>query len=73
MYIAPPLYFLRKDAAIHYYRHWEDADDIVKYKMSIGELLIGKPTIKSGERLVVVEGRYAIVEERANGTAKRNG
>ena len=34
----PPLHFVSKDAAIKYFSHWEDADDIVDHKLSIGEL-----------------------------------
>ena len=64
MSIIGTSYFVSKKAAIHYYSHWEDADDIVDYKLSIGELFIGEPPIKPGERLVVIDsGRYAIVTE----------
>jgi hypothetical protein len=57
------LYFVSKDAAIRYFNHWEDADDIVEHKMSIGELFIGKPELKPGERLTVIEGRYTVVRK----------
>jgi len=57
-------YFVSKNAAIRYWSHWEDAEDIVEHKLSIGELFIGEPPLKPGERLVVIDsGRYAIVTE----------
>jgi hypothetical protein len=54
--------FVSKAAAVRYYRDYGfDAADVDR-KIAEGEIHIGKPTLKPGDRLVVVYNgtRYAI-------------
>ncbi len=57
-------YFVSKSAAVRYYRDYEgsDAARAVERKLREGEIHIGKPTLKAGERLTTLDGgkRYAI-------------
>jgi hypothetical protein len=60
-------HFVSLDAAIRYYSDY-DYDDVkgaVARKIAEGEISIGKPDLKPGERLTLVdEGkRYAIVQK----------
>lgn len=62
-------YFVSKNAAVLYYMpyegsDWNDALTAVENKLDAGEIHIGKPELKEGQRLVVIdEGtRYAIEE-----------
>lgn len=59
-------HFVSRAAAIRYYRDYEgsDAPAAVARKVREGEIHIGKPRLKAGERLTTVDGgkRYAITE-----------
>ena len=57
-------YFVSEMAAVRYYAHYRFTDIIaaVQRKIRDGEIHIGQPRIKPGERLITVDGglRYAI-------------
>lgn len=57
-------YFVSEKAAIRYYRPYgyRNAAETVRRKLAEGEIHIGKPQLKAGERLVIVDNgtRYAI-------------
>lgn len=57
-------YFTSRSAAIRYYSYEEDPTAAVARKIREGQIRIGKPPIKSGQRLTTVDGgaRYAITE-----------
>lgn len=59
-------YFISRRAAEKYYKDY-DYDDVksaVDRKLSDGEIHIGKPDIKAGERLEINnEGRYVILTD----------
>jgi hypothetical protein len=54
--------FVNEDAAVRYYRDQNFTREDVRRKASEGEISFGKPTLKDGERLIVVDNgtRYAI-------------
>lgn len=64
-------YFTSRLAAIRYYRDYEDsvqaAVDAVTRKVAEGQIHIGKPTLKTGETLSVIDSgaRYAITAPAA--------
>jgi hypothetical protein len=57
-------YFLSFAAAVRYYRdyHGNDACIVVPQKLRDGEIHIGRPILKPGQRLVLIDNgtRYAI-------------
>jgi hypothetical protein len=56
-------YFTSTPAAFRYYkRHGGFSKDIVERKFACGEIHIGKPPLKAGQRLVLIDKgiRYAI-------------
>lgn len=55
-------HFVDRKAAIEYYRVYEDdfAEETVDHKIRKGEIVIGKPKLSPGHKLVVNEGRYFI-------------
>lgn len=57
-------YFVSHEAARRYYRATHPHDDTVNRKLAEGEIHIGKPPLKDGQRLSVIpdEGRYQIEE-----------
>jgi len=61
-------HFVSKAAAIRYYRDYEgsDAKQVVEQKIREGQIHIGRPHLKPGETLSVVDGgkRYAISNPR---------
>ena len=58
-------YFVSLAAAVAYYAdyHFEDAAVTVECKLKAGEIRIGEPRIKPGERLVKIDSgrRWAII------------
>ena len=62
-------HFVSYAAAVSYYRVYEasfpEARRAVNRKLADGEIRLGKPETKAGERLVTIDGgrRYAIEEE----------
>lgn len=63
-------HFVTKRRAISYYRDYEGdttaAREAVYRKLSAGEIFIGPPKLKPGEKLVVIdEGRRYAVEDAA--------
>lgn len=62
-------HFVSRSHAIHYYHAYEatysDAVIAVSNKLAAGEIHIGKPVLKAGERLITIDGgdRYAIESE----------
>jgi len=62
-------HFVSHAAAVRYYRDYEgaDASRAVQRKLAAGEIHIGKPRLKPGERLHVIDSgtRYAIEEAPA--------
>jgi len=61
-------YFVSVDAAIRYYKDTEgrSAAHAVDRKIREGQIHIGKPTLKAGQTLLVIDGgtRYAISEKQ---------
>lgn len=59
-------YFITKSAAIRYYRPYgyDDPKAAVERKLREGEIHIGRPPLKAGQRAQIIsgEGRYEIVE-----------
>ncbi len=59
-------YFTSRSAAIRYYKDYgyDDVKAAVARKIREGEIHIGKPPLKAGQRLTTVDGgkRYAITE-----------
>ena len=57
-------HFVSRDAAIRYYQPYEYpiTAEAVDDKLARGEIHIGKPDLKPGERLTLIDGgtRYAI-------------
>jgi hypothetical protein len=55
-------YFVSFKSAVRYYRGYGFAEPDVKRKLDLGEFHIGKPEIKDGERLVLLDdgARYGI-------------
>jgi len=57
-------YFVSKTKAIRYYRDYEgeQAKRAVERKIEAGEIHIGKPDLKPGQRLSIIDSgtRYAI-------------
>jgi hypothetical protein len=56
-------YFVSKQAAIRYYQpaEYPVAAEAVEDKLARGEIHIGKPDLKPGQRLTIIDGgRYAI-------------
>jgi hypothetical protein len=57
-------YFVSTELAAQYYRDYDGLDgyETVRNKLDDGEIHIGKPPIKSGERIVIIDNgtRYAI-------------
>jgi len=68
-------YFFSRAAAIRYYKdyHYDDTAAAVDRKLREGEIHIGKPPLKAGERLIMLDGgkRYGIVENPMKRKAKR--
>jgi hypothetical protein len=65
-------YFVSRGAAERYYRDYEDdAKRAVARKVAAGEIHIGKPPLKAGQRLTTTDGgkRYMIIE---GNTRQRN-
>lgn len=62
-------YFVSIDKAAMYYRDYEGADGYaaVRRKLREGSIHIGKPGVKPGERLIVIDNgtRYAIEDGRS--------
>jgi len=58
-------YFVSLTAANRYYGPYGFAPADVRAKVTIGEIKIGKPEVKPGERLVLIDQltRYAIEDE----------
>ncbi len=60
-------YFVSRAAAIRYYRDYgyDNVADAVARKLREGEIHIGKPPLKAGQRLGVTDGgkRYEIIEQ----------
>lgn len=59
-------YFVSKTCANRYYqRHGGFSPQAVTRKIQRGEIHIGKPTLKPGERLELIDNncRYAIIDE----------
>lgn len=61
-------YFTSRRAAERYYSGpvWDDPKDVVTRKLAEGEIHIGKPPLKPGQRLSVIpsEGRYQIEDSK---------
>ena len=68
MTIVGTSYFVSIDRAAMYYRdyHFKDGFATVRRKLNDGEIHIGKPPLKEGERLIVIDNgtRYAIESAR---------
>jgi hypothetical protein len=62
--ITGTCYFVTREAAIRYYQPYEYpiAAEAVADKLARGEIFIGKPDLKPGQRLTTIDGgaRYAI-------------
>lgn len=72
MLIVGTAYFVSKSKAARYYRDYEGDDGYaaVNRKLDTGEIHIGKPPMKTGDTLIVLDGgtRYGIIE--ANNTER---
>lgn len=63
-------YFVSFNAAVRYYRPYEPGADLatsqhqVTHKVAAGEIHIGKPPIKPGQKLTIIDDgtRYAITD-----------
>lgn len=58
-------HFVSYDKALEYYQYlavFDDVRDLVDHKLDDGEIHIGKPLVKSGETLVIIDDgtRYAV-------------
>lgn len=63
MTITGTSHFVSREAAIRYYTPYEYpiAAEAVDAKIAGDEIHIGKPALKAGERLLIIDGgRYAI-------------
>jgi len=69
MTITGTSYFVNRDAAIAYYKpyHFDSVLAAVARKLADGEIHIGKPPLKKGQRITVIDDglRYAIEESPA--------
>lgn len=57
-------YFVSREAAIKYYREYErDPARAVETKLSEGSIQIGKPALRAGETLTIIDDgtRYAVI------------
>ena len=58
-------YFVNHEAAVKYYGAYElDAAKAVETKLKEGSIAIGKPMLRSGQTLIVIDGgtRYAVCD-----------
>ena len=63
MIITGTSYFVSMAKAIRYYALYEDdAEAVTKRKLEAGEIHIGKPPMKKGDKLTIIDNgaRYAI-------------
>jgi hypothetical protein len=64
-------HFTSRSAAVRYYKGYgyDDVKAAVAAKIKDGEIHIGKPPLKAGQRLTTVDGgkRYAITEANPGG------
>lgn len=61
-------YFVSREAAIKYYREYEhDPARAVAIKLSEGSIQIGKPILRAGQTLVIIDDgtRYAVEESQS--------
>lgn len=67
-------YFVSLAAAVRYYRDYGYDKRGVQRKIAEGEIHVGKPPLKSGDRLSVIDGgtRYQITEGERNRGRRRN-
>ena len=60
-------HFVNRSAAIQYYKAYEGkyAEEAVARKIDGGEIQIGEPALKAGQKLLIdkEEGRYIIEEQ----------
>lgn len=58
-------HFINEDAAVRYYKPYGFDRQDVQRKAVEGEIAYGKPTVRPGERIVLIDGntRYAIESE----------
>lgn len=58
-------YFVSLEAAYRYYAEYRLYPPDVRTKVEAGEIHIGKPTLLSGEKLIIIDNsqRYAITRE----------
>lgn len=65
--IVGTCHFVNRCAAIKYYSdyHYDDVESTVNRKVEDGEIFIGRPLIKPGEKLVLLDDntRYGIVRK----------
>lgn len=68
MIIIGTCHFVSRAAAVRYYRdyHYPDTEKAVARKISEGEIKIGPPELKPGQRLTTEDDgtRYAVIEEQ---------
>ncbi len=61
-------YFVSRSAAERYYKSqgYDDAKETVRDKIRSGDIHIGRPPVKAGQRVITVDGgkRYAIEEKQ---------
>jgi|OM-RGC.v1.035453989 hypothetical protein len=59
MKIGTP-YFASMPDAVNYYRNYGEGREAVKRKLEAGEIHLGKPSVRPGERLSIEDGRYIV-------------